>query len=115
MDYINYGVPDLKVALGFPRVKIKSVRVTDFPLFGKIVDMRWEGNDFGLGVIESLNGEIPLKRPIMETHDVEIRAYPEHGCWVLFTKPKKAPSRELWDCYQAIAQHLLATPSQSSS
>lgn len=40
---------------------------------------------------------------------MEIRAYPYPSCWML-TTPTLAPSKQEWDCYQAVAQHLLAMP-----
>jgi hypothetical protein len=89
-------------------LEIKSVRKKAFPLFGKVVDLHWKGKDSGLGIINRLNGDILIKRPIMKSRDVLIRAHGKHGCWIISTLTNVPPSEELWNCYQAIAQHLLA-------
>jgi len=73
--FIKCGVPDPKIGHDFPNVRIKSVPKRSFPLFGSVVDLHWEGNDFGLGIISRLNSDTSLKRPLMESHDVTIRAY----------------------------------------
>ena len=105
--HTGYGVPDPKVAPKFPKVKIKSIKVKDFPLIGDVVDIRWKGEDFGLRLIESLNGVSSLLKPMMKSGDLEIRVYPKHECWVLTTR-NEGPTTQLWDCYQAIARQLLA-------
>jgi hypothetical protein len=106
--YTLYGVPDPELGPAFPRVRIKSVRVKSFPLVGRVVDLRWEGEDFGLGIISRLNSDYELKHPIMNSRDVIIRAHGDRNCWILSTKTRDAPSQEIWSCYQAIARHLLA-------
>ena len=35
---------------------------------------------------------------------------PGRGCWILSTGSFQVAAGDRWDCYQAIAQHLLATP-----
>lgn len=41
--------------------------------------------------------------------DVRIEAHPECGHWILTEKTRSvAKSKELWDCYQAIAEQLPA-------
>ena len=42
----------------------------------------------------------------MATRDVEITS-PKTGLWVISTKTRDVPTRQGWDCYQAIAQHLI--------
>ena len=94
--YIEYGVPDSRITAGFHKVKIK------------VVDFKWEGKDFGLGLIDRLSDDVSLNKPILGTIEFEIGAYPEHSCWILLQHDLLAPSVELWDCYQTIARHLLA-------
>jgi len=116
--YIEFGIPDSRVESTFPKVHIETVRVKSFPLFGRVIAMQWKGNDFGLGTIDRLASDVSLHKPIMGSYDVEIEAYPEHGCWILTVKGGFAsdwenlshPSRDLWDCYQSIGKHLLDTP-----
>ena len=60
--------------------KIKSVRIKSPPLVGKVVDLRWEGEDLGLGIIDRLNGDISIKQRVVMSQDVTICAVPDHRC-----------------------------------
>lgn len=108
---IDYVVPDPKVGREFPEVTIRTLRLKGFPLFGKVIDCRWEGEDFGLGIIDRFNSEVSIREGLTNAYDLEIKANPAHSCWVLSPPDGREPSvdRELWNCYQVIAQHLLET------
>ena len=111
--FIDYGVPDLRLGPNSPKLLIKSVRIKNFPLLGEIVDLRWKGKDAGLGIIGLLNSDTSLKRPIMVSRDVYIQGYGKHRCWIIsmpsdWSTRWDVPSRDLWNCYQGIARHLLA-------
>ena len=108
--YIGYGVPDSRITAGFHKVTIRTKRIKKFPLVGKVIDLRWEGGDFGLGLTERLNLDVVLNKLLMDTHDMEIGTYPEHSCWMLEVTDVRVPPKQAWDCYQAIARHLLGTP-----
>lgn len=111
LHFVVYGVPDPRVGPGFPKVRVK------------ITGVRWKGKDFGLGIVDRLSQDVSVASAIMDgainpflnvmwpraVPRVEIRAYPYRSCWMLAT-PTLAPSKQEWDCYQAIARHLLATP-----
>ena len=109
----HYGIPDPKIGPTFPKIRIVTVRVTKFPGFGKVIDLRWKGKDFALGILPRLTDDVSLAQPIIDSHDLKIQAYPKHGCYLLTIKSPFAPDKMLWDCYQTIAGHLLATPSVS--
>ncbi len=108
--HVEYGVPDSKVTLAYHRLRIRAIRVKNFPLFGRVVDLHWEGDDLGLELIGRLNGETSIKNPLLRSGELSIRAYGEYGCWIISTHLGKVvfPSAELWTCYQTIARHLLA-------
>jgi len=136
--WTHYGVPDTRLGPNSPSVKIKTVRIRNFPLIGKVVDLRWKGKGFGLRIVNRLNNDLQLKSPIVSVmksrarasvwgslialilsciggetmsissrDDVTIRAQPDHRCWIISTNWLSSISEELWNCYQAIAQHLL--------
>ena len=111
--FIDYGVPDLRLGPNSPKLLIKSVRIKNVPLLGDIVDWRWKGKDAGLGIIDRLNSDTSFKRPIMISHEVYVQGYGKHRCWII-SMPSDCstgwdvPSRDLWNCYQGIARHLLA-------
>ena len=109
--YITYGVPDSRITAGFHKVEIRTKRIKRIPLVGKVVDLKWKGEDFGLGLIERLSHDVSLnKQIIMDAHDLGIVGYPEHSCWILAVEDVVAPLKRNWDCYQSIASHLLGTP-----
>ena len=107
---VEYIVPDSKVGPGFPKVLIRAkpewVKAT--------ADLRWEGKDFGLGIIQSLNEAVAVGfTRYVSCGNLMIRVYPKHGCWTLapatraFYPEELAPSKEMWAWYQVIAKQLL--------
>lgn len=106
--YTDYGVPDARLGHSSPKLRIHSVRVRSFPLFGRVIDLRWEGTDFHREIISRLSMEYSIKSPIMKSGDVTIEIHGIRKCWTISTMTSRAPSKELWDCYQTIAQHLLS-------
>ena len=65
---IDYVVPDPNVDPEFPKVIIRTLRVKAFPLFGEVIDLRWKGEDFGLGIIDRLNSDISIRYPLMNSY-----------------------------------------------
>ena len=113
--YLEYGVPDPNVRVGFPELRLEAIPVYEpvpdrrwwflkFPVLGPVIGVRWEGQDFDLGIGEHLS-QIGLVPAVSE-----IRAYPDRGCWILTVWEVLAPSKQEWGCYQSIASHLLGTP-----
>ena len=128
VDYAHYGVPDPRMESGTERIRIKSVGVKKIPIIGQVVDVHWEGDDWGLGIINRLNRDSATKIPIRKRswvlaammtslyggygpkqHEVEMSVHPGTHCWILSTAAEPAPSRKLWDCFESIAKHLVAT------
>lgn len=106
--YTDYGIHDSRLEPDSPRPRIESVRIKTSPLVGQVVDLRWRGEDFGLGIMGRLNSDVSIKGPIMRSRDVTIQAYSDHKCWTISTETRDRPSGELWSCYHTMAQHLLA-------
>ena len=71
-------------------------------------------NKFLLNALEEMGFSIPTPiqekafSTIMSSRDVVVRAHGDYRCWIISMETRDVPSRELWNCYQAIAQHLLA-------
>ena len=115
--WIEYGVPDSKVDRKYPEVHLRTVRLRDIPFFGNAVGVRWEGDDFGLGIRDRLTDDLeltkliissdPKKIPPLESHDLTIRAFPNFG-WVLIISGRPYPSELQWRCYESVARHLTA-------
>jgi len=127
--YTNvYLVPDRRVPKrGY--LELKSVRVRNVPLFGRVVDLRWKPK-FVRVMIKSMptltRKSVPVKMEskligrviedvslkeslIRLNEDVTIRSLEDWG-WAISTSVKSRqppPSRKQWDCYETIARHLL--------
>lgn len=106
--YTEYGVPNPRLRPDSPNARIKTIRVKSVPVFGKVVDLHWEGGESYPKVVSRLNSDDKLRQPIMKSRDVTITAIGDCGCWIMSTQTRDVPSGELWNCYQAIAKHLLA-------
>jgi len=110
-----YFVPDLTIPWDVYGPDVlwhgRSVRVKSVPIFGRVVNIRWEGN-FERDIIMRLGQDVSLSQSLIRLkEDVEIISYPAYGCWTISppSNPDQltAPSREQWDCYETIARHLL--------
>ena len=81
--------------------------------------MFWDGDDSGLGIISRLDDDTSIDFALTDGPNLEIRDHPDDGCWLISTHetkgflskdPQVRVSTQLWECYQTIARHLLATP-----
>lgn len=106
--YIDCGVPDFRLNPNF-KLRIKSVHFKHFSLWRKEkVDLRWKGKDSGSGIIRRLDSDISIKQAIMMSDsDLTIHANGDRRCWIISTEFHDILSRELWNCYQTIAKHLI--------
>ena len=57
---IAYLVPDSRIWPDFPKLDVRSFRVRKFPIFGKVIGMRWRGPRTGL-VADTLESVIPVQ------------------------------------------------------
>lgn len=105
-----YWVPDPRVTMESRGITLYTTRIRRFPVFGRVVDVKWSGDDHTLGLLARLNADTALKQPIMSNKDVRIILDTDCLGWQVFTRTKNLPTKILWDCYQGIARHLLETP-----
>ena len=108
-DHVEYGIPDDNLSLAWSNIRQRnSFSWWRFHHWERItiladIESYWTGNDYGLGIINRLNGDATL-RVIKGT---KIWAHPDIGRWWL-SSVESVPSKISWDSYQAIAKHLLA-------
>ncbi len=110
MYYADYVVSDFRLFQRAYRFTISTVRVRIFPVFGRVVDLRWKGSDCGTGIIDQLQGDMLIRQAIMKSGDITIHVHSGDGEWKI-TPTRDCDflsSEEQWNCYQAIARHLLA-------
>jgi len=113
---VDYGVPDPR---NLPRLMVVAVRVKTFPLFGRVINIRWkvsQGGNCAKGIAQNLTDDKAVETAIIDTfrfgEELFVAADPERGYWKICTTwgdPLK-PSPEQWACYERIAARLLATP-----
>jgi hypothetical protein len=105
---VDFGITDHRLRPDAPDVRIHSAYVKSFPILGRVIGLRWKGDDLDSGVIARLNDDSSIKEPILSTVNVTISAHGRYGCWTISPDVfMAAPSPELWKCYRTIAQHLL--------
>ena len=84
-------VPDARIAPDSPQIRMASVRVKSFPLFGRVTRVRWEyadlgvpGRDFSSRISEYL-GQDPAVTEAIKSSGSElcIGTDPDRGCWIL--------------------------------
>ena len=107
--YTDYGV---NVPYRPPNATIKSVRRKAFPLLGQVLDTDWRagGSDRDSGVVADilrrLGEDAQVREAVMATRDVEITRTGSRS-WIISTKTREVPWPQAWNCYQAIARHLI--------
>ena len=92
-------------------MKIKTVRSKSFPLFGKVVDVTWQGEDHATRLISVLANDPAIKSFVKKTGDVEIESHAgEFQGWSVQVNGKFSPTQQSWDMVQRIAERLLSCP-----
>ena len=106
-----FGLPDERPFSEQRAVKIKIVRSKSFPLFGKVVDVTWQGEDYATRLISVLANDPAVKSFVKKTGDVEIESHAEgFQGWSVQVNGKFSPTQQNWDMVQRIAERLLSCP-----
>ena len=120
-DY-HLHVPDSRIRPNLSNVAILSrcVRVKAFPLFGRVTGLRvrWDScgscnqdRDISLRIASSLRDNVGVAETIISgDFKIHVATDPSRGSWVLFESGRRTVTEPWWDCCQAIAGCLLATP-----
>ena len=79
------------------RLKAKSGMLRRIPWWQDDMrtEVRWEGEDFGLGIAEHLNQNVLVPAAFREDDSFEIQAYPDRGCWILTVEEVLAPKKKV--------------------
>ena len=106
-----FGIPDERLFMEQRAVKIKTARSKSFPLFGKVVNVTWKGEDRATRLISVLANDPAVKSFVKKTGDVEIESHAGefHG-WSVQVNGKFSPTQQNWDIVRRIAEHLLSCP-----
>ena len=109
--WINLCIPDGRPALIHKVVKVRTVRKKSFPLFGKVVDVTWKGEDYGTGLVYTLSNDQSSKALATAIGNLKIRSYSkEFQGWTLEVDRRFSPTSQDWEAIKKIADHLLSSP-----
>ena len=109
--WINFCIPDERPVLIHKEVKVRTVREKSFPLFGKVVDVAWKGEDYGTGLVYTLTNDESSKALATAIGNLKIRSYSkEFQGWTLEVDSRFSPTSQDWEAIKKIADHLLSSP-----
>jgi hypothetical protein len=92
-------------------VDIKTIRKKSFPLFGKVVDVVWEGDDYHTGLAEVLSNDGTVKDLAKKIGNLVVRNYAkEFEGWTLEVDRRFGPTNQDWATIQKIAGYVLSSP-----
>ena len=110
--WVVFGIPDERPISGTLKIKMKTIRKKTFPLFGKVTDVTWRGNDQSTGLLSVLSDDEDVDRLSAEFGDLHIQSYSEKsfaGWTVMVGKRIRKLTIEQWDGFIKISDHLLAS------
>jgi hypothetical protein len=108
--WVVMGVPDERLGLDFQNIKIRSVRKKRFPLFGKVIDVVWVGEDGDTGLLEKLSRDITSKTLPMRIGNLEIASQSDRfQGWTLTVDRRFSPTLEDWRTVERITDHILSS------
>lgn len=106
-----FGIPDERRFSEQRAVKIKTVRRKSFPLFGKVVDVTWRGDDHATRLLSAFANDPAVKFFVKRTGDMEIESHAgEFQGWTVQVSGKFKPNQQDWDIVLRIAERLLSCP-----
>jgi hypothetical protein len=108
--WVVLGIPDERPIPKHQAVDIKTIRRKTLPLFGKIVDVTWKGNDSGTGLADVLSNDEAVKDLAKNTGNLIIHSYDrEFQGWTLQVDRRFKPTNQDWAAIQKIANHILSS------
>jgi len=103
--WIILGIPDERLTSNHLGVKIKTVRKKSFPIFGKVVDIAWKGNDSGTGLLKILSTDADTKMLSTSIGNLEVKS--KIGGWTLTVDRRMTPTRNQWESFEKITNYIL--------
>ena len=111
------GIPDEKPISDQDRIQIKTVRKKTIPLFGKVVGVKWKGDDANTSLINTLNQYESIFDLTKQIGDLEVKNQSDvFQGWTLifdlkpFIRGNRYSGGQHWEIIGNIADRLLAAP-----
>jgi len=103
-------IPDEKPLSNHKAVDIRTIRKKSFPLFGKVVDVTWKGNDHHTGLVEVLSNDEAVKNLAKRIGNLTVHSYAkEFQGWTLQVDRRFEPTNQDWAAIQKIADYILSS------
>ena len=108
--WVILGIPDKRPLPNHQAVDIKTIRTKRFPLFGKIVDVTWKGNDSGTGLADALSNDEAAKNLAKNAGNLTVHSYAKGFLgWTLQVDRRFKPTKQDWATIQKIANRILSS------
>jgi hypothetical protein len=108
--WIVFCIPDERPISKLQAVKISTARKKTFPLFGKVVDVKWKGKDCNTGLIDTISNDEAVKDLAQAIGNMQIRSYAkEFQGWVLVVDRKIKLTNQDWSTIQKMADYMLSS------
>lgn len=107
---ISFGVPDERVIPKDQSIKLKTKRKKSFPVFGKVAEVNWEGQDRGLGLVRALNANSGISQTATDLGNIEVRSlHDDFQGWHIQIDRKIEPTIDHWEALEELAEILLTS------
>ena len=108
--WVHFGVPDEHKIPREQSVRIKTKRKKSFPAFGAVAEVKWEGQDQGLGLVKSLKSNSPINQMATDLGNIEVRSLHNkfHGWSIQFDR-KIEPTIDHWEALEELAEILISS------
>ncbi|MEA1871829.1 MAG: hypothetical protein U9M91_00270 [Chloroflexota bacterium] len=108
--WVILGIPDERPLSNHKAVDIKAIRKKMFPLFGKVVDVTWKGNDHHTGLVQVLSNDEAVKDLAKRIGDLTVHNYAkEFQGWTLQVDRRFELTSQDWATIQRIANYILSS------
>ena len=108
--WVVFVIPDERPIPKHQAVDIKTKRKKTFPLFGEIIDVKWQGNDAGTGLVYTLSSDESVKNLAKNIGNLTVHSYAkEFQGWTLQVDRRFGLTGQDWANIQKIADHILAS------
>ena len=111
------GIPDEKPISDQDRIQMKTIRKKTMPLYGKVVGVKWKGDDGSTSLINTLNQYESIFDLTRQSGDLEVKNQSDvfQGWTVIFdlkrfTTGSRYSGGQHWEIIGNIADRLLAAP-----
>jgi len=108
--WVILGIPDERPLSNHKAVDIRTIRKKTFPLFGKVFDVTWKGNDHHTGLVQILSNDEAIKNLAKRIGNLTVHSYAkEFQGWTMQVDRRFKPTSQDWDTIQKIANHIVSS------